>query len=152
MEEGVSIYLYRVAVNMTRHNTPRLGADGRRYRPALPVDLYFMLTPWAKSASQQHSLLGWAMRELANTPIIPAGYLNQYSAQEQTFRSNETVEVVPELLSLQDMYNIWNGFKTNMYPSVAYVARLIMLESSVPLVEADLVQTRQFTLERVPSS
>ncbi len=149
IEEGVSVYLYRVATNMTRRNLPpRLGPDGKRYRPSLPVDLFYMLTAWAKAPAQQQRLLGWAMRTLEDTPIIPAGYLNQYSGQE-TFHSNETVELVPGPLSTQDNYNIWNGFKPNMHPSVAYIARLIQIESSVVLEEGGLVQTRELDLAKV---
>jgi hypothetical protein len=147
MEEGLSLYLYRVATNMTRRNLPsRRSADGRRYRLPLPVDLSYVLTPWAKTAAQQHRLLGWAMRTLEDTPILPAGYLNSYGAQVETFHPDETVELVPEPLSLQDVNNIWNGFKPNMYPSVAYVARLVVIESSVPLTDSGLVQTREFDL------
>ena len=152
MDEGLSFYLYRVATNMTRRNLPsRKSTDGRRYRLPLPVDLSYILTPWAKTAAQQHRLLGWAMRTLEDTPIIPAGYLNHYSAPVDTFHPDETVELVPEPLSLQDINNIWNGFKPNMYPSVAYVARLVVIESSVPLTEAGPVQTREFDMAKAVS-
>ncbi len=149
IEEGCSIYLYRVATNMTRRNLPpRLSIDGKRYRPSLPLDLFYMLTAWAKTAAQQHSLLGWAMRVLEDTPIIPAGYLNQYIPD--TFYPNETVELVTEPLSTQDNYNIWNGFKPNMHPSVAYVARLIQVESTVLMAEGEgLVQTRELNFNKV---
>ncbi len=149
MDEGISLYLYRVATNMTRRNLPpRLAPDGRRYRPPLPVDLFFMLTPWAKTAAQQHRLLGWAMRVLEDTPIIPAGYLNQYGSEVETFHPSETVELVPEPLNLQDLNNIWNGFKPNMHPSVAYVARLLAIESNILLTEAGLAQTREFDMAK----
>ena len=40
MKEGVSLYLYRITVNPSVRNVPpRLGPDGRYYRPSLPVDL-----------------------------------------------------------------------------------------------------------------
>ncbi len=148
MEEGISLYLYRVATNTNRRNLPpRVAPDGKRYRPPLPVDLFYMLTPWAKTGEQQHRLLGWAMRTIEDTPSIPAGFLNRYSGLE-TFHSNETVELVCEVLSIQDINNIWNGFKPNMYPSVGYVARLIPLESDVLMTEAGPVQTREFAMAK----
>lgn len=151
-EEGLSIYLYRVALNITRRNLPpRIAADGKRYRPPLPVDLYYMLTPWAKSAAQQHRLLGKAMRALEDTPILPSGFLNKYSVTE-TFHPHETLELVFEPLAMQDIYDIWNGFKPNMYPSVAYVARLVTLESSELITEMGLVQTRAFDMAKVTAS
>ncbi len=149
MQEGLSLYLYRVATNVSRRNLPPgRGADGKRYRPALPIDLFYMLTPWGQTAEQQPVLLGWAMRVLEDSPIIPSGYLNKFSSDE-TFHPSETVELVLDALSLQDINNIWNGFKPNMYPSVAYVARLIVLESRIPIAEGGPVQTREFDMTKV---
>ena len=48
MDEGVSLFLYRVAVNTARRNMPpTIRADGRRLRPPLPVDLYYLCSAWA---------------------------------------------------------------------------------------------------------
>src|SRR5688500_9296356 len=60
MSAGVSLFLYRVYPNGTARRPPgRLSPDGERMRPQLPVDLHFLLTPWAGEASLQHALLGW---------------------------------------------------------------------------------------------
>src|SRR6185295_2604269 len=61
--EGFSLMLYRATVNTaTRNQPPRRGPDGVKRRPSLPVDLHFMLTPWAAEAERQLRLLGWVMR------------------------------------------------------------------------------------------
>ena len=40
MEEGISLFLYRIAANTSRRNLPpTVGPDGRRFRPPIPVDL-----------------------------------------------------------------------------------------------------------------
>ena len=79
MTEGISLYAYRVTPNATRRNMPAaVGRDGRRYRSPLPLDLYFLLSAWAKSAVRQLRILGWAMRELHNVPILPAGPFNNH--------------------------------------------------------------------------
>jgi len=149
MEEGLSLYLYHVAPNATRRNLPpRVSPDGRRYRPPLPVDLHYLLTPWARTAEMQQRLLGWSMRELDDMAILPAGVLNHYVTETDTFRSDETVELVLESLSLQDIVNIWDVFKPNLQISVAYVARLIAIESQVQIPDAGLVQTREFVIEK----
>jgi hypothetical protein len=143
MEEGISLYLYRITVNVNCRNLPpRLGPHGQRTRPPLPLDLYYMLTPWAKSAAKQQRLLGWAMRTLEDTPILPSGFLNHYGPETETFRPDETVELICEPISLQDMINIWDVFKPHQQLSVTYVARMIAIESPDELTEAELVQTR----------
>jgi Pvc16 N-terminal domain len=149
MDEGISLYLYRVAMNAQRRNLPPKSLpDGRRLKPGLPVDLYYMLTPWAKTAAQQHRLLGWAMRVLEDMPSLPAAFLNRYSAEPETFHPTETLEIVNEPLTVNDVNNIWNGFKPNMYPSVAYVARLVTLESTVSMETFGNIQTREFDLAK----
>lgn len=48
--EGFSLMLWRVTVNSMRNQAPRRGRDGMLRRPALPLDLHFILTPWAGHA------------------------------------------------------------------------------------------------------
>lgn len=61
--EGFSLCLYRVGINGSlRMLPPRRNAAGRRFSPSLPVDLQFLLTPWAADAESQMRLLGWTMR------------------------------------------------------------------------------------------
>src|SRR6266571_2671364 len=82
MEEGLSLYLYRVAFNTTRRNWPaRIGPDGQRFRPSL---------------------------------------------------------------TLEDIVNIWDAFKPNLQISVAYVARMVLIDSTVTLPDSAPVQTRVF--------
>src|SRR5947209_15764398 len=93
MSEGISLYLYHVSPNTTQRNLPpRLDASGRHYRPSLPIDLHYLLVPWAKTAEKQQWLLGWSMRIFEDTPILSASLLNHYSSAEQPFQSNEAVE------------------------------------------------------------
>lgn len=148
MDEGISLYLYRVSVNATRRNLPpRLAPDGKRYRPSLPVDLHYLLTPWAKTAARQQRLLGWSMRTLEDTAILPTGLLNHYVPETEIFQPDETVELVFEPLSLQEIVNIWDVFKQqNLQLSVAYIARMLLINSDIELPGGDgqLVQTRDY--------
>jgi Pvc16 N-terminal domain len=143
MEEGVSLYLYRISpAGEIRNYPPRIAADGRRYRQALPINLHYLLSTWAREAAKQQRLLGWAMRILEDTPIMPAGLLNQGGPEADTFRPNETVDVTMETISIYDMGAIWDVAKPNTQPSVCYIARMIGVESQIELVEGTPVQTR----------
>lgn len=145
MEEGISLYLYRVAVNGTRRNIPPvLGRDGRRHRPPIPVDLHYVATAWARSAVKQERLLGWMIRMFEDVPILPTGLLNNYGPEPEIFDPGETVEVILESLTLQDWNNLWSATKTTPPLSVGYVARMIGISSPLPLTEAAEVQTREF--------
>ena len=146
MSIGVSLYLYRIQMNTSRRNLPPVVApDGRRYRPPLPIDLSYLMTAWGQTAEVQQRLLGWAMRELENTPILPSNLLNHYVQEIDTFHPDETVELICDTISLQDMNTLWDGFKankTNQHLSVTYIARMLLIESDVEMGEYPPVQTR----------
>ena len=144
MEQGVSLFLYRVYHNgAARSPQGRLTADGRRQRARLPVDLHFMATAWAPRASLQHEIAGWMMRVLEDHPILTSGLLNSYRAD--VFRSDETVTVSPTDLSVEEVFRIWEVMLDHAYQlSVPYVARTLELDSmrSDPLLPP--VQDRVF--------
>ena len=145
MEEGVSLYLYRIAVNGTIRNRPPVtGPDGRRRRPPIPLDLHYVLSVWARSAVKQQRLLGWTIRMFEDVPILPTGLLNNYGPEPEIFQPGETVEIILESLTLQDFNNLWSATKTALPVSVGYVARMVGISSELPLTEAAEVQTRDF--------
>jgi hypothetical protein len=146
LNSGISIYLHRITFNTTRRNLPpRQDADGKRYRPPTPVDLHYLITAWGRSAEEQQGLLGWVIRTLEDTPVLPAGLLNRFAGTRgEVFRSNETVEIVGDILSIQDMFNLWEIAKHNHQASISYIARMIHLDSEIALTEAGPVQTRIF--------
>jgi hypothetical protein len=95
MDAGVSFFLYRIYPNGT-HRAPsgRTTPEGQRYRTQLAVDLHFLLTAWAKDASLQHTIAGWMMRILEDTPSLPTGLLNHKIPN--VFHLDETMEEAPE--------------------------------------------------------
>jgi hypothetical protein len=151
MKEGVSLFLYRVSINGAgRNRAVRVRQDGTRFRPSLPVDLYYLLTPWAESAIKQQRLLGWAMRELEDTPILPAGLLNHAGPEHDTFGPSETVELVSEPMSVIDTANVWEALKANWQLSVAYVARLVAIDSDLDITDGPRVQIRELEIAKGP--
>jgi hypothetical protein len=152
MEEGISLYLYRVAVNPSRRAVrTRIDPNGRVRRPGLPIDLYYLLTPWARSAEKQHILLGWAMRVLEDFPTLPAGALNHAGPEPGAFQTDETVDLINDPISWQDMTNIWEMSENNPQVSAAYVARMVVIDSTQEVHEHGPVQTRQFDVgKRLP--
>ena len=157
---GVSIYLHRVAFNTNRRNLPpRVDVtSGKRFRPSTPVDLHFLVTAWGRTAEEQMDILGWAIRTLQDTTELPAGLLNRFSGDpsdrfpseqpEQrrvdVFSDSEAVELVGEILTAQELVNIWGYTLNNTQPSVSYIARQVLIDSEIEMPDALLVQTRGF--------
>jgi hypothetical protein len=145
--EGISLFLYRVAVSSSRRQMPpTMSPLGRPFKRPLPLDLYYLLTPWAKTAEMQHILLSWAMRSIEDSPSLPPSLLNAHFPDQLPFRPDETVEVIHDPLSVQDLNNIWEILgKHDVQVSTSYVVRLVPIDSQ--LVEppnAGPVQTRVF--------
>ncbi len=139
----VSIYLFRTTVSQARRNLPpKVATDGKKYRPPLPLDLHYMVTAWATKPETQQILLGWAMRVIEDTPTMSSGFLNSFDPAAP-FGPDETVDIVYEPQSVQDMLAIWEVGKPNIQPSATYVARVVPIDSRVPMLEAGPpVQTR----------
>jgi hypothetical protein len=130
MDQGVSVLLYRIYHNGT-HRTPggRI-VGGQRQRTKLPVDLHFLMTAWAKTASRQHEIAGWMMRVLEDNPTLPAALLNAY--QPGVFQDDEAVEVTLAELTTEDLFHIWEVMINHVYQlSVPYVARVVQIESKL---------------------
>jgi hypothetical protein len=147
MQEGISIYLYRVAVNGTVRNlSVRRTPDGRSYRPSLPLDLYFMITPWAQDVERQLRMLGWVMRLMEDLAVLSAGHLNHYLAETDTFAPHEGIELICEPLTLSDYLTLWDRLRPRLPASATYTARVVLIDSEVEVSEGGLVQTRRFDM------
>jgi Pvc16 N-terminal domain len=142
MEAGVSLFLYRVTLNSIQRTPPaKPGPKGHPRRPQLPLDLHFLLTPWAKSASLEQSILGWMMRTIEDTPILTSGILNTPTAG--VFEAEETVEIVAGQLSNEEMFHIWDVLPTKYQISVPYSARIVRIDSELDQREGGPVLTRE---------
>ena len=151
MEEGFSIHLLRQTVNSTLRNSfPRRDSQGNKIRPSLPVDLLFLLTPWAKDPTRQLRLLGWAMRHMEDNPILSASVLNVALKEETSpvFDPDEAVELVLDPLAYADHLGVWDKFKPKLPPSLYYSARMVRLDSMIKMEEFAPVEVRDFSLGR----
>lgn len=141
MSTGVSLFLYRVTVNtIQRTPVPRPGPKGRQRRPQLPLDLHFLLTPWADHSSLAQAILGWMMRTIEDTAILPAGLLN--AVTDGVFDDDETVEIVAGQMTNEEMFRIWDVLPRDYQISIPYTARIVRIDSNLDLNEAGPVLTK----------
>jgi hypothetical protein len=145
--EGLSLFLYRVTVSGSRRQMPpSISLSGQPYKRPLPLDLFYLLTAWAKTAEMQHLLLGWAMRTIEDSISLPPSLLNAHFPNDRPFRSDETMEIIHDTLSMQDINNIWEILgKHNVQVSASYVVRVVPIDSQlIEPPDAGPVQTRIF--------
>jgi hypothetical protein len=138
----LSIFLYRVALSAGLRNVPVHYVNQQPRRPAIPVDLFYLITAWASDATMQQKLLGWAIRTIEDACTLPSNLLNE-GAWGGVFAPNETVELVWHVLTMQEEYDLWQIAQTNQQPSASYVARTVALESTLTMPVAPPAQVRE---------
>jgi hypothetical protein len=142
MKEGIAVCLWRVGPNGNRRNfSTRTDRFGRKFRGSIPIDLYYLIVPFAEKAERQQRLLGWlirAMHELG--PMVPS-HLNHYLSESDIFAEGEGLDAVPEPLPVGDYLTLWDRLK-RLPPAMTYAARLLLVDSDKPLDEYPLVEER----------
>jgi uncharacterized protein DUF4255 len=142
MAQGVSLFLYRVHINSTQRSPLMKDQVGNIRRQLLPLDLHLFITAWAPRPSLQHAILGWTMRLLEDMPVLTSALLN--GVRPDTFRSDETVEVVAGHLTNEELMRIWDDLDAAYQLSVPYVARVVRVESMLEESEGRAVNQRRF--------
>jgi Pvc16 N-terminal domain len=139
MATGVSVFVYQAGVDDVQRTLPPREPNHKR---PLPVRICLLLTAWAQDASTEHALLGWAMRAVADHPVLTSGFLN--AAIAGVFANDETVELTPTTLTNDEIFQLWQCLPGDLQLSVPYVARVVRIESELvdlvapPVVERDL--------------
>jgi hypothetical protein len=152
--EGYCFCLWRVAIGGTpRPFPPRRDRRGRLFKPSLPVDLYFRLLPVASSADKQALMLGWAPGFMTDLPVLSGETINCYTKGEPAvFAPGESVELVADPLTTADYLALWDRVKTGFPAGMAYVARMVLIDSDQPEVQGRLVTERDFGLRQVETT
>ncbi len=121
---ALSIFLYRVDFNKTM----RAAWSGVTYHDGqshLPLDLHFLISPWADNAEDEHAILGRAMQCLDSTPIL-SGPLLHSSGQ---WAANEAVNLVMDEISTEAVMRTFDSLPTDYRISVPYIARVVRLDA-----------------------
>lgn len=146
MKDGIALFLWRVTPNTGRRNPgPRIDALGRRFKPSFPVDLSYLIVPFADKADRQQRLFGWMLRAIEDFGPLLATRLNNALADSDLFAQPEGLELVNEPLSIPDQLTLWDRIKT-MPACANYVTRLLLLDSNVPIDENPVVVERAFDM------
>ena len=146
MKDGIAVCLWRVTPNISRRATgPRTDIMGRKFKPSLPIDLSYLLVPYAETAERQLRLLGWMLRAMEDLGPLVASQLNHFLAESDIFAEAEALDLVNDPMSVADQLTLWDRIKT-MPPSATYVMRLLMLDSDQRIEEFPLVVERELDM------
>jgi hypothetical protein len=148
---ALSIFLYRVDFNKTTRAAWSAVASHDQ-RVHLPLDLHYLLTPWAANAADEQRVLGCAMQCLEETPILSGPLLGQSAG----WAPNEALQICLEDLPTEDVMRTFDSLPVDYKISVPYVMRVVRIDGPVQLrhreataAEARLRPDRQ-TAEPLP--
>jgi hypothetical protein len=122
-----SLWLYRVIENEHQKNVPaRRNADQANptfRRPALVLDLYYLLTPFGGTEVRRQERLGQAMQRVYAWPIVdlapgpPGPDALREQLHIQLFR-----------MALEELTRIWEALNQSFRLSVVYQVRFVRLD------------------------
>ena len=117
------IFLYRVDFNKTMR-AAWSGVTHHDGRSHLPLDLHFLLTPWADNAEAEGAILGRAMQALDATPILSGPLLHQSG----DWAPNEAVSLLMDEISTEAVMRTFDSLAADYRISVPYIARVVRLD------------------------
>jgi Pvc16 N-terminal domain len=159
----LNLFLYQVTANAGWRNVdlPSRDLNGARVtNPPLALDLHYLLTAYGSKDLNAEILLGYAMQLLHETPMLsraqlratlggtplvdgtilpsPFGTLSALDLADQV----ELIKVTPVFLSSEDLSKMWTAMQARYRPTVAYVASVVLIQSTGSTRVAAPVLTR----------
>ncbi|WAZ20009.1 DUF4255 domain-containing protein [Streptomyces cinnabarinus] len=133
---ALNVYLYRTTIDGAwRSLDPDGTRPGETGRPALPLVLHYVLTPYVSGDAQDstaHRILGAAMAALHDHAQLTAEEIRRAAPFSDLHQQPEAVRITPVAFSTDDISKLWTAFQSQYRASVAYEARIVLLDSSVP--------------------
>lgn len=119
---GVSVFIYRVDVDATTR-AAWSSVSAVEGVSQLPLNLSFLLTPWASNAVHELQILGRAMQCLEDTPILTGPLLDPSGG----WAAKEAVQIVLGEITTEEVMRTFDSLPRDYKLSVPYVARVVRL-------------------------
>lgn len=132
----INLYLFRIEENSFAKNREwqAVGTEVLHKQP-LSLNLFYVLTPYARRQEDGHRVLGEAMRVMYDNAIIEPSLLR--GSLEHTAEPLK-LDLCP--FNLEELTRVWNAFNIPYRLSVCYQARIVFIDSAV---ERNLIRVRE---------
>jgi hypothetical protein len=158
----LNLFLYHVTPNQGWRNERLPSRDGsgrtRLSNPPLALDLHYFLSAYGAEDLHAEILLGYAMQLLHETPVLsrsaittalnpspPLGTIPpalQALAECGLADQVEQIKITPEYLNTEEVSKLWTAVQSHYRPTAAYVATVVLIESTLPARSALPVLSR----------
>lgn len=149
----LNLFLHQVTFNTGWRNHALPSRDGagtqRLSNPPLALDLHYLLSAYSAEELGSEILLGYAMQLLHETPVLDRNAITTALNPSPVVDPNlpsalraladcgladqvEQIKLVPDPLSSEDMSKLWTAVQSHFRPSAAYIATVVLIESTKP--------------------
>jgi hypothetical protein len=141
-QQGLSVWLYRVARDEHRLNDPpivrtRPTGEVEVVPPPLPVRLHYLLTPIATSSPDtEQRILGRALQLFHTHPIVAGAFLRAELAGTPA-----ELHMHLDALGLEEITRVWEALEGSYQLSVSYEVTLLRIESGSDPLRVSLVES-----------
>jgi hypothetical protein len=143
----LNLFLHQVTFNSgwRNHALPSRDASGRHRlsNPPLALDLHYLLSAYSAEEFGGEILLGYAMQLLHDRPVLDRQTISAALTAAPTLPPAlralaecgladqvEQIKLVPEILSTEEMSKIWTAVQSHYRPTAAYLATVVLIEST----------------------
>jgi uncharacterized protein DUF4255 len=153
----LNLFLHHVSLNPGWRNTglpTRDAAGARQAAPPLALDLHYLLTAYGGDPFHAEILLGHAMQEFHETPVLTAEHIRATLsppvpdptlpapvAASGLADQAEALKITPVCLPHEEVAALWNGIEAHYRPTAAYEVSVVLVDSTstprpgLPVVE-----------------
>lgn len=137
---GLSVTCFHVG--RSDHTIAQSPASDPSASTGISLELSYLIASWSSIASEEQSLLSWAMLELNRFPILDRAQL--LGADE--WSREEMVQLVPDESDFDKLYRVWDALKQKYRLSATIKARVIRIGYG-PSTEGLPVAASRFSFE-----
>jgi hypothetical protein len=147
----LNLFLYHVTQNTGWQNEryPSLNSSGERIsNPPLALNLHYILTAYSNKEFFSEVLLGYGMQLLHENPVLIRDAIRTSLALPSIFDGSglpanlrvlatskladqlEQIRITPVTLNVDEVSKMWTAFQSKYRPSAAYMATVVLIEST----------------------
>lgn len=123
----VNLFLFRIEENpFAKNRSWQPAGDDALQKTPLSLNLFYVLTAYAKQQEDGHRVLGEAMRIFYDHAIIEPTLLG-----EPLQHTADPLKLDLCAFNLEDLTRVWNAFNKQYRLSVCYQVRIVFIDSAV---------------------
>jgi Pvc16 N-terminal domain len=149
----INLFLHQVSPNPGWRNEglPSRDDSGRTRlsNPPLALDLHYLLSAYGAEDLHPEILLGYAMQLLHETPVLSRSAIMAALSPSPSVGTTlppalralascgladqlEQIKITPEYLNTEEMSKLWTALQSHYRPTAAYVATVVLIQSTLP--------------------